>query len=363
MQWMNEDLREHLLENAGIISGEKEADLPRLVGSVIKEETLWACTSCGYCEAACPIELEHLPRIYKMRQHMVMMETEFPEELVNVFNNYENQSNPWGVTANTRGDWAKDLDIPYINSPDQMKELDYLYYVGSPQSFDARNQRVALAMVKILKASGIKFGILGKDEKSTGECLRRVGNEMLFQQLAGELIDVLKQREVRRIITCDPHAFNSLKNEYPEFGGRFEVIHHSQILFELVEGQKIKVDKKFDKVIYHDPCYLGRHNGVFDEPRDVIRRISLDQPLEFAMNRDKSMCCGAGGGRMWLEETIGERINMKRLDQALEKDPHIVATGCPYCLIMMEEAAGNKGVKEKIQTKDIAELVAEALII
>jgi Fe-S oxidoreductase len=363
MQWVNEDLRNHLVENGSKVAGELEnTDLMRLVGNVIKEDTLWACTTCGYCEAACPIELEHLPRIYKMRQNMVMMETEFPEALVKVFNNYEGQSNPWGVPANTRGDWAKAHDVTYITSSEQMAEMDYLYYVGSAQSFDSRNQKVAVSMVKILKNAGVKFGILGKEELSTGECVRRVGNEMLFQQMAGSLIEVLNNKRVTRIVTCDPHAYNTLKNEYKEFGGRYDIIHHSELLNTLLETQKIKVSKSFDKVIYHDPCYLGRHNGVFEQPRNVIKAVSNDKPIEFKMNREKAMCCGAGGGRMWLEETIGTRINEKRVDQALEEELKIIATGCPYCLIMMEEAVGNKGIKEKVQAKDIAELVAEALI-
>jgi Fe-S oxidoreductase len=364
MQWMNMDIRNHMVENEAVMAGEIEGtSLGRLVGDVIKEDTLWACTTCGYCEAACPIELEHLPRIYKMRQNMVMMETEFPEELVNVFNNYENQSNPWGVPADTRGDWAKELDIPFITSDEEMAKYDYLYYVGSPQSFDSRNQKVAHAMVQILKQAGISFGILGKDEKSTGECIRRMGNEMLFQEMAGELIETLNERNVTKIITCDPHVYNTLKNEYKEFGGYFDVIHHTELINELIEFGTIKVDQKFKNVIYHDPCYLGRHNGVFDQPRNIINSITSDTPLEFDMNREKSMCCGAGGGRMWMEETIGSRINETRLEQALTKEPEVIATGCPYCLIMMEEATGNKGVKEQVAPRDIAELVAESLIV
>lgn len=363
MQWMNMDIRNHMVDQQTTITGELEdTELGRLVGDVIKEDTLWACTTCGYCEAACPIELEHLPRIYKMRQNMVMMETEFPEELMNVFNNYENQSNPWGVPADSRADWAKDLDVPFITSDEDMAKYDYLYYVGSPQSFDSRNQKVALAMVEILKAANVSFGILGKDEKSTGECIRRMGNEMLFQEMAGELIETLNERRVTKIITCDPHVYNTFKNEYREFGGYYDVFHHTEIIDELIEYGTLKVDQKFQNVIYHDPCYLGRHNGVFDQPRNVIDAITTDAPLEFDMNREKSMCCGAGGGRMWMEETIGSRINETRLEQALTKEPEVIATGCPYCLIMMEEATGNKGVKEQVAPKDIAELVAESIV-
>ena len=363
MMWMNVDIREHLVENEAVINGElQDTDLGRLVIDVIKEDTIWACTSCGYCETACPIDMDHLPRLFKMRQNLVMMETEFPEELANVFNNYENQSNPWAAAANTRADWAKDLNLKTIETADDMKEVDYLYYVGSAQSFDPRNQRVAKAVVEILNKAGVRFGILGANEKSTGECVRRLGNEMLFQEMAGELVETLNERSVRKIITCDPHAFNTLNNEYSEFGGFFEVIHHSQLIDELITSGKIEVTESFEKVIYHDPCYLGRHNDVFDEPRHVIDKITKDTPLEFSMNREKSMCCGAGGGRMWMEETIGSRINETRVDQAMEQEPNVIATGCPYCLIMMEEATGNKNLKEKVAPKDIAELVLESLV-
>lgn len=362
MMWVNQDIRNHMIENKEEITNSiEETELGQLVGNVIKEDTLWACTTCGYCEAACPIELEHLPRIYKMRQNMVMMETEFPDEMMNVFNNYENQSNPWGVPADSRADWAKDLDLPIVGSEEDMKKYDYLYYVGSAQSFDSRNQKVAQAMVKILKKNNVSFAILGSDEKSTGECIRRMGNEMLFQEMANELVETLNERRVMRIITCDPHAFNTLKNEYKEFNGYYDVIHHTEFINNLLESGQLELKESFEKVIYHDPCYLARHNGIIDQPRNLIDSITKDEPLEFGMNKEKSMCCGAGGGRMWLEETIGSRINETRITQAMEQEPKVIATGCPYCLIMMEEASGNKGLKEQIETKDIAELVAESL--
>jgi Fe-S oxidoreductase len=215
--------------------------------------------------------------------------------------------------------------------------------------------------VVFLKA-GITFAVLGAEEKSTGECVRRAGNEMLFQEMAGEFIESFKENNVTSVITCDPHAYNTLKNEYPEFGGHFDVIHHTQFINELLETQKIEVNETFDNVIYHDPCYLGRHNGEYDAPRNVIDRITSDDVIEFDMNRDKSMCGGAGGGRMWMEETIGERINETRVEQAVSKDPKVIATACPYCLIMMDEATGNKGLQDKIERKDIAELVAGALV-
>ena len=212
--------------------------------------------------------------------------------------------------------------MPIVTTPEQVKELDYLYYVGSAESFDPRGQKVARAIVDILREAGVRFGILGMAETSTGECVRRAGNEMLFQQLAGTLVGTLNGLGVTRIVTGDPHAFNTLRNEYPEFGGRYEVIHHTQLIARLLAEDRIRVAPAFERVIYHEPCYLGRHNGEFEAPRAILRQVARDAPLEFALAREKAMCCGAGGARMWLEERIGTRINVTRVEQAL---PHVAA--------------------------------------
>jgi len=365
LKWMNDSLKHHLMDVRVPLMEGKTEDLPDLIGEVIKEDTLWACTTCGFCESACPLELEHLNKIFKMRQYQVMMATEFPEELQDAFSNYESQSNPWGLNSATRGDWAKDLEVPLIESKAQVEELDMVFYVGSAQSFDNRNQKVAKAFVKILNEAGIKYAILGGDEGSTGECVRRAGNEMLFQELATTLVETLNEYGVTKIVTCDPHAFNSLKNEYPEFDGNYEVMHHTQLINDLLEKGSIKVNAEFEKVIFHEPCYLGRHNGIYEEPRQIIKRLTKDKPLEFEMNREKAMCCGAGGGRMWMEETIGTRINVERVRQALEAKqvPKIIATACPYCTVMISDGIADFNKEEEILTRDIAELVAEALVV
>jgi Fe-S oxidoreductase len=361
MKWVNDSLKHHLLEKREAILGHREAELPPLVGEVIKEETLWACTTCGYCERACPIGLEHLGRFYRLRQHQVMMEGAFPQELKAVFDAYESQSNPWGLPADTRGDWARELGVPVLENAAQAKEIDWLFYVGSAQSFDARAQKTAKAFVKILQAAGVRFAILGPREGSTGECVRRAGNEMLFQALAQALVETLNGLEVKRIVTCDPHAFNSLRNEFPEFGGKFEVIHHTQLIDQLVRDGKIALRKAFEGVIYHEPCYLARHNGEYEAPRRVLAAVSRDAPLEFALTRDKAMCCGAGGGRMWMEEHTGKRINVLRAEQALERSPKTIATACPYCAIMLRDGVAQLGHGDEVPTRDIAELVAEAI--
>jgi Fe-S oxidoreductase len=364
MKGVNDQLKHHLLEQRAAIlaGGEAREQLPPLVGEVIGEDTLWSCTTCGYCEAACPIELELLPKFYRLRQHRVMMDGEFPAELKNVFDAYEVQSNPWGLPADTRGDWARGLDVPVVTSAEEMARLDWLFYVGSAESFDVRGQKIARAFVEILRAAGVQFGILGAQEPTTGECVRRVGNEMLFQQLATACVETLNGLGVKRIVTCDPHAFNSLRNEYPAFGGHWEVVHHTQLIAQLLEQGRIHVQPTFERVMLHDPCYLGRHNGEYEAPRAVLRRLARDSLVEFPLNREKAMCCGAGGGRMWMEEHIGRRINVTRVEQALQQRPGVIATACPYCAVMVGDGLKTKDANETTGTQDVAELVAAALV-
>jgi Fe-S oxidoreductase len=361
LKWVFDHLKEHLVAQRSAIVAHDDDALPPLVPSVIGEDTLWSCTTCGYCESACPIELEHLPRFFRLRQHQVMMEGAFPRELKAVFDAYEVQSNPWGLPAAARGEWAEGLDVPVVTTADEVKELDWLFYVGSAQSFDPRGQRIARAFALVMRAANVRIGILGPSETSTGECVRRVGNEMLFQTLAKGLVETLNALGVTRIVTCDPHAFNSLKNEYPEFGGHFEVIHHTQLIARLIAQGKLALAPHHERVIYHEPCYLGRHNGEYEAPRRVLAAVCRDTPLEFALAREKAMCCGAGGGRMWMEETIGRRINVTRVEQALARSPAVIATACPYCAVMMSDGVSALGQVGAIATRDVAELVAESL--
>jgi len=361
LKWVQDSVKRHLVAYGDAILAGDEQQLPPLVGGAVSEDALWACTTCGYCEAACPIELEHLPRFYRLRQHQVLMEGAFPRELKAVFDAYEVQSNPWGLPAETRGDWADGLGVPVVRATEDVRDLDYLFYVGSAESFDPRARRIAVAFVKIMRHAGVRIGILGAGETSTGECVRRAGNEMLFQQLARALIETLEALGVRRIVTCDPHAFNTLANEYPEFGGRYEVVHHTQLIARLIAEGRLQVEPRFERVIYHEPCYLARHNGEYEAPRAVLAKVTNDAPLEFALRREKAVCCGAGGARMWMEEKLGSRINVLRFSQALTERPRVVATACPYCATMMDDAAKSSG-KTDIATRDIAELVAEALV-
>ena len=364
LKWVNDSLKKHLVEQrATIIAGDTpERSLPALVGGVISEDALWACTTCGFCESACPIELEHLDKFFRMRQQRVMMEGAFPHELKAVFEAYEAQSNPWGFDAGTRGEWARGLAIPIATTPAQVQALDWLFYVGSAESFDPRGQKIARAFAQVLLQAGVRFAILGGAETSTGESVRRTGNEMLFQTLAAQLVGTLNGLGVTRIVTCDPHAFNTLRNEYPAFGGHYEVIHHTQLMAQLLADGRIKVQPIAARVMLHDPCYLGRHNGEYEAPRAVLAALTVDAPLEFPLAREKAMCCGAGGGRMWMEEKIGRRINVTRVEQALPQQPAVIATACPYCTIMVGDGLAALGRADAVATRDLAEMVAEAMV-
>jgi len=291
----------------------------------------------------------------------VMIAGEFPHELKHLFEAYEAEGNPWGLPASERAAWAAGLGVAVVHDAAEAAGLDYLFYVGSAMSYDPRGQKIARAFVRILQQAGVRFAILGAAEGSTGESVRRVGNEMLFRQLATTLAATLGELGIRRIVTCDPHALNSLRNEYPELGVHIEVVHHTQVIAELLADGRIEVDASLERVIYHDPCYLGRHNGEYDAPRAVVARLSRDEPIEFALAREKSMCCGAGGGRMWIDETIGTRINIARVEQALERSPAMIATACPYCAVMMTDGLGALSPDGATQSRDIAELVADAM--
>lgn len=355
--------------------------LPPLVGGAVDETALWACTTCGACEEACPIELEHLPRFYRLRQHQVMMAGRFPHELKAMFEGWESQGNPWGLPAGRRADWARDLDLPRWSDASQAGEFEFLFYVGSAQSYDPRGRRIARAFVKVLCSAGVRFAILGEAEGSTGECARRLGNEVLFQRLAGTLGASLVERGVRHVVTCDLHAFNALSHEVPAFSGPpgaaqaspWTVEHHGQCIARLLREGRLHLGPPRAvafpgasraaprRVVFHDPCYLGRHNGENAAPRAVVALATGAPPLEAALHGPMAMCCGAGGGRMWREETIGWRINVLRAEQLLEGSPAVVATACPYCALMIDDGLKALGRDSQVVTRDIAELVAEAL--
>jgi Fe-S oxidoreductase len=323
------------------------------------ESALWSCTSCGACMESCPVFIEHLPKIVKMRRHLVQMEARFPEELLNLFENMEQRSNPWGMAPSERGKWASQLNIPSFEAG----KTEYLLFVGCSGAFDARNKQVTTALTRVLDAAGVSFGILGKEEKCCGESVRRLGNEYLFDLMARASVQQFQSKGVVKVITQCPHCFNTLKNDFRQYGLELEVMHHSEFIKNLVEQGKLKLDGKAEgmsSVIFHDSCYLGRHNGVYDAPREVIRKVTGKPVKEMARTRENAFCCGAGGGRMWLEEQEGTPINRNRVKEALSQKPSTVCVSCPFCMTMFED-----GIKEyggsAVQVKDIAEVAALGL--
>ena len=331
----------------------------QLVGDVIAEETLWACTTCRACEEVCPVTIEHVPRIIAMRQGQTLMAEAYPKELNPALKGLERNGNPWGIGYDKRADWATDLEVTLMMDD---ANVDYLFWVGCAGSFDDRSKKVSKSLVKILQQAGVSFAILGTEEKCTGDFARRVGNEMLYQMMAQENIETLNQYKVKKIITACPHCLNTLKHEYPQMGGNYQVIHHTEFIQQLLLEGKISLNRALEgSVTFHDPCYLGRYNGVFKQPRSILKAISRQGVKELDRNNRESFCCGAGGGRMWMEETIGKRINLERTEEIVRSGADSVAVGCPFCLTMLEDGMKELGKEEDIRTRDIAELVAEHL--
>ncbi|MDP9264675.1 MAG: heterodisulfide reductase-related iron-sulfur binding cluster [Chloroflexota bacterium] len=332
--------------------------------SETKPDELWACTTCAACVEACPVTIEHIDKIVDMRRYLAMMESAAPPEAQRAMQNIERAGNPWGEAADARGDWANDVAVPtFAEKPD----AEYLYFVGCAASYDRRNQRVAKALASILRAAGVSFAILGREETCNGDPARRIGNEYLWQLQAQQNIETFRTHGVRKIIASCPHCFNTIANEYPQLGGEFEVVHALPLVKRLIDEGRIVLDGANAAVIraaYHDPCYLGRHNGVYDEPRAVLDAVPGVQRVEIEPHhRERGFCCGAGGGRMWMEEKIGQRVNHRRVEQILAVGgaggrPDTVASGCPYCLIMLDEGVGAKGVQDELKPVDVLELVA-----
>ena len=358
------DIRDQLLrEGPKLLADAKAETTPPAHWVETKPDELWACTTCAACVEACPVTIEHIDKIVDMRRSLTLMEGAAPAEAQRAMTNIERAGNPWGEPRESRGDWAHGLEIPtFADKPD----AEYLYFVGCAASYDRRNQRVARALASILKAAGVSFAILGAAETCNGDPARRMGNEYLFQLQAQQNIETLKAAAVKKVITSCPHCFNTIANEYPQLGGNYEVIHALPLVKRLLDEKKITMtgDAAPEIVAYHDPCYLGRHNGIYDAPRDVLDAVPGVTRAEIAPhNRERGFCCGAGGGRMWMEEKIGQRVNHRRVDQLLatKSGATKVASGCPYCLIMLEEGVGAKGVQESIKPVDVLELVAARL--
>jgi len=355
-------IKVNLLENGPALRDGRKGTLP-LIGpegeGTSTEEAIWACTTCGACMQACPVLIEQMPKIIKMRRFLVETESRFPEELLNLFENMEQRSNPWGIAPGERNKWVSTMEV----RPFAAGETEYLLYVGCAGSFDSRAKHVTVALATVLNAAGVSWGILGKDEKCCGDSLRRLGNEFLFDKMAKENVELFRERGVTKVITLCPHCLTTLKNDYRQYGLELEVLHYTELIAGLLQDGRIKLDgaeKSLGKISYHDPCYLGRHNGIFDPPRGLIEAVTGTAPQEIGRNHKDSFCCGAGGGRMWMEEFTGERVNHARVDEALLGTPDTICVSCPYCMTMMEDGLKDRGAGH-VRVRDVAEVVAEGL--
>ena len=339
---------------------------PSLIGDVITEEEIWACTTCRNCEDQCPVMNEHVDKIIDLRRYLVMTEGKMDADAQRAMTNIERQGNPWGINRKEKENWRDarpDLHIPTVKELKKAdEEFDYLLWVGSMGSFDNRSQKIALSFAHLLNEAGVKFAILGNKEKNSGDTPRRLGNEFLFQELATANIAEFEKAGVTKIVTIDPHAYNIFKNEYPDFGYKAEVLHHTEMLYDLVQQGKLKPVHAINETItFHDSCYLGRYNDVYDPPREILRAIPGVNLVEMKRNREDGMCCGAGGGLMWMEEDTGHRVNVARTEQAMEVSPGIISSGCPYCLTMLSDGTKAIEVEETVGTYDIAELLERSI--
>lgn len=323
---------------------------------------LWACTTCRACEQVCPVDIEILDKILDMRRYLALMESDFPSQLGSAFINMENSSNPYGMSQKDRAAWTREVDFPVKILGEPGVTAEYLYWVGCAGSFDDRNRKVTLATARLLHKAGVDFAILGPRELCTGDPARRAGNEYLFQSLALQNIATLNEAGVTKIIAQCPHCFNTLANEYPQYGGNYQVVHHSQLLLSLIKEGRLQPANKADgKVTFHDPCYLGRHNDEFAAPRQVLR-ASGGRLVEMGRNKQRSFCCGAGGAQMWMEEHTGKKVNIERTEEALATGAPTIATGCPFCYVMLDDGVKDLGREEEVAVKDLAMILAERVL-
>lgn len=335
-------------------------ELPPLVGGRIKDETLWACTTCGACQEVCPVFINHPLKIQQMKTHLVLAESRMPTELTRTFQNLERNGNPWGINREQRMEWAEGLSVP-VPTVEDNPEFEYLLFVGCAAAFDDRIKKSMRALVEVLHTANVSFAVMGKQEGCSGDPARRAGNEFVFQEQAQANVEAMNEAKVKRIVTSCPHCFHTLKNEYPQFGGNYEVLHHSQLLAHLIESKKLLIDQKMDqKVTFHDSCYLGRWNGIYDAPRTILSATASGELKELGRAKQHGFCCGAGGGRMWQEEK-GPRVNRNRTEEILQSGAEVAAVACPFCTIMITDGVKDAGAEEKVQVLDVAEVVRKSL--
>ena len=356
------DIKANLLRNGAVLKKKGSRVLPLIdaeqgVGSC-PVDALWSCTTCGACVSVCPVLIEQMPKIIKMRRHLVQEKAEFPEELLNLFESMEQRSNPWGIAPADRGKWSSLLGDRTFTAG----KTEYLFFVGCAGAFDTRVKQVSVAVATIMDWVGLSWGMLGKEELCCGDSLRRLGNEFVFDKIARENVELLIDKGVSKIVTACPHCFSTLKNDYRQYGVELEVLHHSELIEKLIDEGRLKLPKTVSQgnLLFHDSCYLGRHNDIYEAPRKLIKTATGFAPDEFERNRADSFCCGAGGGRMWLEEVLGTRINQDRVKEALQQKPDTLCVSCPYCMTMMEDGLKDLNA-DGVTVMDVAEVVAETL--
>ncbi|MEM3737056.1 MAG: heterodisulfide reductase-related iron-sulfur binding cluster [Candidatus Bathyarchaeia archaeon] len=362
------DLKRNLLTNGKTLLKKQATQVSPIIGDLdgqISQDVIWSCTTCAACVEQCPVFIEQFLKIIEMRRYLVLTEGSVSPDTARLFRDIEFNGNPWGLPQNEREKWAESLSVKRVGEEDALvRELDnrVLLFVGCSGSYDSRNKRITESLAKILTVAGVNFVILGNGERCCGDPARRLGNEYLFQTMARENIQIFNEHKIKKIVTICPHCFNTLKNEYPQLGGEYEVVHHSEFVLELLKDWKVKLTKSVDEVVtYHDPCYLGRHNKVYDAPRGVLQRVPGIRLKDMERCRYNSFCCGGGGGRVWMEETLGEKINVNRAKQALELNVNTIVTACPYCLTMFDDGLKSLGKEESVKLLDLAEVVARAM--
>jgi Fe-S oxidoreductase len=376
------DLRDHAFAKAPYLLASSDAERDKLPdsvkqeaerplvgkdGGVIDPDVIWSCTNCGACVEECPVDIEHIDHIDGMRRYQVLIESAFPVEAAGMLKNLENKGDPWGMGEARRAEWISELDfeVPVVDGKID-PEVEYLFWVGCAGALEDRARKTTKAIATLLHTAAVKFAVLGPAETCTGDPARRIGNEFVFSMLAQQNIETLNEAGARTIVASCPHCFNTIANEYPQLGGNFDVIHHTQLLARLVtQGRLTPVTPVEEKLTYHDPCFLGRHNRVFTPPREILQAVPGVQATEMHRCKERGFCCGAGGARMWMEERIGKRINIERIEEALALSPDTISTACPYCLVMLGDAISAKKssgeAKETLEIVDVAQLLARSV--